>query len=306
MVVANPIGLTFPEWSAALVSDNGINIDPGRDEAQWQDWVASLNDAINAALPDPYVGWADWTQWAEMSTPLLETLSAVAPVAANSIGAAVALTFAGAGVASSQGLLSIWLFINPTGGTESGFRQGALPANRFIASWQDATTEFSIALAQTIGVNQFTGAATPGATITGQWSHLLINYDVGFAAGARIVQCAVNGVLVPVVPSVDIGAPITIPGVLSILMGGTAGYGCVGQVWYGMGQTLDLTVPGNIEKFVLPGPEPVDLGASGELPTGVSPDIYLNGEGVAFLTNLGTAGGTFAGGSGTCSSGSPP
>lgn len=306
MQVSDPRGLTWEEWSAALISDNGIAMDPPAEE-NWQGWAATLQDQINAALPNPYAGFAaadGWTAWALSACPVLQSLDVAAPEIAvefNTQSAAAALTYAGVGPASSQGLLSIWFYLAATGGVDGIFRQGATINNRFIVNRDDSTGEFSIALANTAGVNQYSALATEPGTITNAWAHLLVSYDVGFAAGARIVQCAVNGVLTPPVPFVDIGAAMSITGTLDISMGGSLSFGCVGQVWYGMGQFLDLTVPANIALFVNPtGPEPVNLGANGEIPTGVSPTIFLNGAGAAFLTNDGTAGGTFAGGSGAC------
>ncbi len=64
--------------------------------------------------------------------------------------------------------------------------------------------------------------------------------------------------------------------------------GDMGHLWLSVNQTLDLSVQANREKFALGG-APVNLGGNGQLPTGVAPEWYYDGDAPAWA-NQGTAG----------------
>ncbi len=53
---------------------------------------------------------------------------------------------------------------------------------------------------------------------------------------------------------------------------------------------LDPTDADNLAKFITAAGGPVDLGGSGELPTGSAPLIFLQGPAASFATNKGTGG----------------
>ena len=64
--------------------------------------------------------------------------------------------------------------------------------------------------------------------------------------------------------------------------------GDIGHFWLETNDTLDLSIPANLERFILAG-VPVDLGQLGDTPTGNVPQYYYDGDGAAWA-NLGTAG----------------
>jgi hypothetical protein len=70
--------------------------------------------------------------------------------------------------------------------------------------------------------------------------------------------------------------------------------GEVADVWFESGQYFDLSIEANRRKFIDAGGFPVDLGSTGQNPTGSTPDIFIGGPHVAsdwnLGTNLGTAG----------------
>lgn len=133
--------------------------------------------------------------------------------------------------------------------------------------------------------------------------HLVFSFDLTSTA-TRFV--ALNGVL----QSVGYGdysnstvnvAPATNPrlsvGASTRLSPGAGGtdtyyYGQIGALWFNTSY-IDLSVPANLAKFVSGtgiDAKPVDLGASGELPTGTSPLIYLPMYGNNAGQNYGTGG----------------
>lgn len=64
----------------------------------------------------------------------------------------------------------------------------------------------------------------------------------------------------------------------------------VSDFYFNIGEFLDLSVEANRRKFIDASGNPVDLGTTGQLPTGNTPDIFLKGGASSFSTNLGTGG----------------
>jgi len=65
--------------------------------------------------------------------------------------------------------------------------------------------------------------------------------------------------------------------------------GCIGELYINTEVAIDLSDPTELARFISPGRLPVDLGANGEIPTGVSPIIYSKNGGRDGI-NLGTGG----------------
>lgn len=309
MQVSDPRGLTFVEWSTALVSDNGIALNPATSEEGWEDWIIRLYDELNVDFPNPTTGFADWSSWVDISILTLEQVVISPVIFVGAVGvAAVSLNFgpANAGAASGLGLMSFWIFINPTGGVDNIVLWDNGINQRMQVSFNDATQVFTIALIDV--PNFYVVTATANVPVTSQWTNVLLAYDVGFPAGSRVSELWLNGVQQTLTPFTDAGAAFTLtPVVTDIeLLGGGAYAQCFAQFWYGYGQFSDLTIPNNVEAFYDGGP--VDLGAIGEIPTGTSPTIYLAGSNDDFLINRGTLGGTFLTGGpilSACGSGIP-
>ena len=133
-----------------------------------------------------------------------------------------------------------------------------------------------------------------------RWMHLLIGYDMGLAAGAKRFFCAVDG-LDTGVTGAEIGS---ITGAFTPAINSARGFGLklqntggdVGECafaayWHeigfnaftGAGGTFNAALLG---KFIAGG-KPVDLGVNGAVPTGTSPQIFLDGPRTTFGTNKG-------------------
>jgi len=81
--------------------------------------------------------------------------------------------------------------------------------------------------------------------------------------------------------------------------------GDMAQFWFESGTYIDLSDAGNRAKFVSALVRPVDMGVDGSIPTGSSPDVYLEGVLAGWATNKGTGGGFTTNGTLTTASTSP-
>lgn len=67
-------------------------------------------------------------------------------------------------------------------------------------------------------------------------------------------------------------------------------WGNLGEVWWAPGQYIDLSNSANIRKFRASDGSPIDLGDSGELPTGIQPPVYARMQFDDVLRNSGDGG----------------
>src|SRR5690606_13525306 len=67
--------------------------------------------------------------------------------------------------------------------------------------------------------------------------------------------------------------------------------GGLAELWFQPGLYLDLSDEENRRKFITADLRPVDLGPSGDAPTGSAPLVYLGGAPESWHINLGTGGG---------------
>ncbi len=67
--------------------------------------------------------------------------------------------------------------------------------------------------------------------------------------------------------------------------------GDMAQFWFDSGTYIDLSIAANRAKFITSLNRPVDLGTTGNFPTGSTPDVFLNGALPGWITNKGTGGG---------------
>jgi hypothetical protein len=67
-------------------------------------------------------------------------------------------------------------------------------------------------------------------------------------------------------------------------------HGQIDFIWMDLTQKLDVSDAAVRRKFIDSNGNPVDLGVSGEIPTGTAPILYLSGGQTDFLTNKGTGG----------------
>lgn len=124
----------------------------------------------------------------------------------------------------------------------------------------------------------------------GRTQHLLISIDLTIPR----IQVAIDGVLQTAY------SPVVFPSTTTELfpwgsntakqfyVGGHAASpfpwrGVIGQLYVNVATAIDLGVASNVAKF-FDGTRPVDLGATGSLPTGSAPEIFLNKANQAFFT----------------------
>lgn len=200
---------------------------------------------------------------------------------------------------SPDAWLSMWLRIDGSDGllmniwdySDSG--QNAMiyrnSANKFLCYFLDSTAA--------IGTFGYTSGAA--RTSSASWLHLAMNWQW---RSTLVQQVYINGVS-------DFGTDDKNAGNLSCkftyadsrigaLIGSSPGAGnfngCMAEFIWAPGQTLDLSVAANMAKLRDASGRPVDPGATGNLPSGTAPLVYLSvrsgDAATAFATNRGTGG----------------
>ena len=195
--------------------------------------------------------------------------------------------------AGNQGMMSFWFRNRDTA-------WDAIPANRICQFRVGSSIEMEVRLASAgritftlkqngSGPDVFT---VPTDTFTNDvWHHVAWSWD----QVADRFQLFVDGVALDTSAffwgdgNIQMaGANLTRIGIGGNIGVGNQLIGDLGHLWLDFTQSLDLAAPGNLAKF-LNGTDPADLGATGELPTGVAPQYYYDGDGAGWA-NLGTAG----------------
>lgn len=127
------------------------------------------------------------------------------------------------------------------------------------------------------------------------WLNILIAVDTNAPAGSKIIQLYVNdeddlGIVDDDGAAFEIGNPIKF-NIGSYDFDANKWDGCMAGLWIGLDQYLDISVTGNRREFIdVDGKPVVNLGASGQVPTGTSPTVYLNNPYTTFFQNKGTSG----------------
>jgi len=145
---------------------------------------------------------------------------------------------------------------------------------------------------------------------SGTWYHLLASWNTNFAAGAKLRHIYINDVS-------DVGTVVDSDAAFNVdytqtnwsVGASTAGAskfdGCMSEVFFAPGQYLNFSIQANRRLFISATGKPVSLGATGSLPTGTAPLVYLKGDSTAFNVNSGTGGNFTLTGSLTAASTSP-
>ena len=144
-----------------------------------------------------------------------------------------------------------------------------------------------------IAIPGVTTFATPNNSFAGgAWHHVMISMNAN-AGGSSRYQVCVDGAA-PLSGTADVSAlNLTMNGetLTRFYFGSAAGSGLwpgdLAYCWVDIGNSIDLSVQANREKFILAG-APVDLGGDGSIPTGSAPEFFLDGG--ASMSNLGTGG----------------
>lgn len=128
----------------------------------------------------------------------------------------------------------------------------------------------------------------------GQWHHVVASVDLANTSNRHIYidgVSALNAVVTYTNDTMD----------FTMADWGVGGYpngtslftGRIAELWFAPGVYIDLSVEANRLKFIDQWGRPARLGATGNLPTGSAPLVYLSGEIDAWSVNKGT-GGNFA------------
>lgn len=198
---------------------------------------------------------------------------------------------------SGVGLFSIWVNRNSVAGNEQHTLDMTGSGGRYsFAFTQTATSDKFFFYAQS-GANVYFITGSTNITPASGWTNILIQWDHNQATGSRVLRMYVDDVLETNTVNTNSGAAFTINmanitniKVAGSIVGTTNNFnGSVAGLYFAPGQTLDLTNSANRAKFISGG-KWVDLGANGELPTGVAPLLYLPERAATVNINRGTGG----------------
>lgn len=248
------------------------------------------------------VGILLWASFPAQTQPVGMPPTATTTMAVNAVDfPAGPYLLRGAGLTgaadSSLGTASFWYKFDGGNGTS----QAVVNANNgnFELS-RNVSNKWHLQAFNSTGVNGFNWETTSTYTADGNWHIVNWSWSTNFAVGSRIVNFYIDGVQDVGAFSFDVGVGYTVDYNTSVTNWGvaarTAGTflfnGCLAESWIAPAQYLDFTVSGNRALFSSGG-KPVSLGATGNLPTGTAPLIYLPNPAATVNINAGT-GGNFA------------
>ncbi len=132
--------------------------------------------------------------------------------------------------------------------------------------------------------------------IDGNWHQLAVAVKTNLDTGSKIFQSLLDGVPLTITTSERGTGPflLTFNGLPFFAFSDGYGQCIAGDIsdwWFAPGQFVDWSNPANMAKVRDPiTGKPVNLGANGELVTGIAPAIFFSGDATGFATNKGTGG----------------
>lgn len=195
---------------------------------------------------------------------------------------------------SSLLTVSLWFKISYDSGSQYSLVQ-LDEFNSYIFVKAFATRDIMVALIDTAFSKYFQFGTAGNAFNDNVWNHLYIGADANHAAGGKLKFLLVNavdkisaGVTQDADAAFNIGLSGKNFGIPSANgMGLISSWISYAHVWIKRGTFLSAA---DVTKFRSVGGEPVDLGTTGQIPTGSSPDYYFTGNSTTFASNLGTGG----------------
>jgi hypothetical protein len=196
---------------------------------------------------------------------------------------------------SASGIFSCWIkldtqssFHNPLSGRNNAAFHPAL-----LFRIDQSTQSLNVTATTTGGTELWEIISNSLVFGTGVWYHILMSWNAPISGGAHLYVNGVNKL------SSSSGAGPNTVSYTSMDNWNVAGVntridGGVAELYFAPGQFLDFSVQANREKFIDASGKPVNLGATGSIPTGTAPAIYLHlddGETANdFAINRGTGG----------------
>lgn len=136
---------------------------------------------------------------------------------------------------------------------------------------------------------------TSAVTDTASWHHVVFSVDLADASRKHMYLDGASSLFTAYWADTLLDNTGSQWGLFADNGGDSKYQGEVAELWLAMGTYLDLSQASNREKFRSPAGKPVDLGQTGEAPTGVAPTIYLSsrpgGSPNQFAQNRGSGGG---------------
>ena len=201
-----------------------------------------------------------------------------------------------------SGLMSLWLKAGTVSWTQLLRLVQLRDSGNTKLELRTTGTGLQIAVTLNNGTNisnAFLAGANDTTMVVGQWYHVLISWN---STSVIVYVNDVNSITVATGDDFHTGT-LNQHGVGSQSSTASPWIGDLAHVWISTTQTLDITQAANRAKFVVAG-VPQDLGANGELVTGIAPEFYFDGDGPGW-NNVGTAGAFTAAGALEASSTTP-
>lgn len=187
-----------------------------------------------------------------------------------------------------EGTLSVWVRVDGGNGTRRtifgtyngasfGTFQVELQANNTFLVYAETPPVLSVAL------NISSTTAYTAGTI---WRHLLASWKLDTAGARHLYINDVSDLTVTTFNNATIDYTSGATAIGALPLDGTLKFnGCIAEMWFSP-TYIDLSIEANRRKFINADRKPVDLGDSGQNPTGNIPILFTKN----FATNLGTGG----------------
>ena len=181
---------------------------------------------------------------------------------------------------SKTGILSMWFKVDDLSGSGVSNDDVILvhdaTTNVFGVSINHGTDILTISGADGTGINRLVMQTNSSLATTGFY-HVLASWDLAAATGQLYINdvsdLAAGGTYTDAVLR---WASATTYKVSIGLSGGFLYDGGLAEVYIAPGQYIDLSVEENRRKFITADGKPVNLGATGSIPTGTNPLVYLH------------------------------
>lgn len=138
-------------------------------------------------------------------------------------------------------------------------------------------------------VRQLILTSTTGYVAASGWFHVLASWDLSITTGHLYINNTNDLAGGSTLINNDLGYSQANHAIGATVAAASKLNADLAEFYFNMAEYLDLSVAGNRAKFISGG-KPVDLGATGALPTGTQPIVYVKGPAAAFATNLGSGG----------------